>query len=60
MHEKFITLSTEDIIELNEVNAVSGYWKNNYLTFAQDSDDNYLIIENDTGKVISWNNDEGI
>ncbi|KRW98176.1 hypothetical protein PPERSA_02154 [Pseudocohnilembus persalinus] len=60
LHDSFLTLSTDDIISIQEVNAVSGYWKNNYITFGQDQEQNYLILENDTGKVLSWNNDEGI
>ncbi|KAL4490421.1 hypothetical protein ABPG72_002631 [Tetrahymena utriculariae] len=64
LHDSYKTLSVQQIIEQNEVNAVSAFWKKNYLTVAQDIDSNYLIIQcnsdGTSGNVVTWNNDDGV
>ena len=50
-------MSIKQIIEENEVNGVSKFWNNNYITFAKDNDGNYLVcdISNCKQNIISFN-----
>ena len=49
LRDMYKTLSVDGILDALEVNQVNGYWKKNYIPFAVDEEDNYLVLENLNG-----------
>lgn len=63
LRDLFKTMTVAQILDAIEVNQVNGYWKKNYIPFANDDDNNYLCLENSNGvdsKVVSWCTDMGV
>ena len=45
LQESYRTLSGKEILEAMEENVIYGFWNNNYIPVAKDSEANLLIVE---------------